>query len=414
MWFSGLALAVGLGGFLGSYVPAAAPFAVALQIAGFCVTVIAAPVFGYELAVDALVRRVPALERLSVDMAESVDRATKKSTAHIDEALGGYLAAVAAGQHLETDPGLTATGRKIVSDICLPISARTVAMHQGRPLMTALSMHLTLMAIEPAPIGLLAVIERDIEFDVPRLGTLTWDLIAPPTLVVDYRALNMKTLTTLASRGKVDLLWPVNHEWLEVAGRDVPQIEWLRVTRLTVGGVDLSFPMAHPGTAAEFRQLLSAAEDESLGELDGIREATLEVGGVEPPVGAEALPSGRAAVHVQSQSTYRVWVRDLADHDLFRYVVPFWGPATVAQIRFQLGTDVRRHIRLDPATENTSFRLRQEAARFHGQDQGLTWDYGADTGTPFLPGHGVSFYWKSIDDDWLRDLSARAAALAAG
>lgn len=378
-----------------------------LQIVGLGLTAVSAPFFVFELAMFAVARRLRPFE--------SLPRDTHAAGA---AAIENILAAFAAAHDLDVKRALSEHDRRIVYEVCIPVSLSTVERQKGRPLTRSFSFHITMRGIQEVERRLVADFEREAIFEVPADAGLTWSQVIPPTFVIDSRALNIDPFYRLAASGLIEVLWPLSGEWLlddpEAAGK-LANTEWLRVDYLKVGDSrpdQLAYPLASRPSTQELQTLLKAIPGAANLDYASLAKSTWMAGELKPESGLALESLGADCYRIESRTRFRTWIRDGNGNDLFRYNIPFWEATTVERIRFTVADDLVPFVSLLPAGSNCAFRLDDEKRRLHKSDQLLSWDYPNGDPAPFMPGHGVTFHWRVNEVELSRYLSAQAPATA--
>jgi hypothetical protein len=369
---------------------------------GAATTAVEVPVVIFQSCAELLRRRYAALDAIPDRVLTATDSAMKRVEGVADHALAKYLAAYIVGA--DSRVSLPDEGARLVwSKVCLPVAVQTIDLQRGRALTTNYDLDITMQqAHEEASFGWLAVFRRNGRFDVPLTDASDWQTLVRPTLVINSRGFELDSVVQMAVTGKVDLLYPIPGGWLDEGSAylsDLASAEWLHVKRLDIGGQPVKYPLIRRPSAGDIEHVIGPTLSLAPPDYKELADVTFMLGYVEPPVGTALESLANAGnVEVSTETEYKVWVEDRRGHELPRYAIPFWEPATVRYIHFELAKELQTTVQLDPASVNCAYRLRQEWTRRDPVDQRLAWQ-SLGLPTPFLPGHGVTFHWRAVRED---------------
>lgn len=313
---------------------------------------------------------------------------------------------------------------EVLEGLGVPVLARTLKLQGKHPLVTWLNMEFNGDREEDEQFGETLVVRRTIRWKASLLekDTSLRHLIKPIFVCTSY-VHQIPFMRELVGRGYIDLLWPIPWAWaerLEPNGYEqLKKFEWLEYTRLDIspysGKAKDKLIHLHPekfdciwkvlekcvpSNELPVRSSIGADTEKALAKhcMSVLYIDENEIFDVPPT--KEGF-----TVSIDQESTYKVWVKGKESGDvLYRYDVPFLQPALVQGITFGLGGQTcDKHWILDPASVNCAFLLANEEARTNPQRQSLSWDEAPAEGTPFLPGHGVSFLWRKKPEEGRRE-----------
>jgi hypothetical protein len=340
----------------------------------------------------------------------------------------------------------------LVMDMCRPVVRRTLAVQLSRPItITQLHLRYEVDRVEDGKIGKPSELMR-IQWDhhwfsiapsnsvehphskerskVPTLA----DLVVP-LFVCESTVFALKDIKQLERDGKIELLWPVP-AWLEESeDRDHLRAEarkqdWYTPRDLRIDGDTVMASLKSSKEVADIRSvLLEAAKGRTIPEetIKAFVDRCMSVHYVfsNRPVVGETTRNG-FKYHIQQKSEFLVWVRGPSPEQiLYQYQISFDRPAFVHSIRFGLATGggngsgdpahaVSQRWCLYPPVVQCAFDLLDDTQRANQKEQLLEWrqtedEDGAASDTPFIPGHGVTFIWRSRNE--ARDPASAEAKL---
>jgi hypothetical protein len=325
----------------------------------------------------------------------------------------------------------------LVWRLCRPFVDKALSAQAARPITSRLQLRFTVERLEENTLGngsqlMLVTLDHDWW---ALTGVKVHDLreLVPPVFVCEDSALNWPGITWLEDEGFIDLLWPIPAPWLgnnphagDLRARSDDR-RWYSVTGLTIQEQPMAKSLASSSNPQEIRGAIEDACKRALKRLDGqerrdnerrltddVLEAFVKQCVLVSHVKADLKPTDVTIVatpaekgfqiRIEVQSSYWVWVKGAREMEhLYRYDIPFDRPAFVGSIQFGLAALAPEGLEpmvnkwhLIPPTVRCGFDLEKPAERSRHDTQLLRWKVpdGAEAfGTPFLPGHGVTFMW---------------------
>ena len=363
------------------------------------------PSFLWRMAESALDGLGTAWEKHGEELAGMILRSEQRQDHALAEVLAERTTSLTLARFVPSD-----RLRTIVSDLCGPVVERALDLQGNHPVIKCLDIRLDVLRIEYRDSSWnecgeadwawkLAVVKRSIAWDVIAPGTsLTLGSVFEPTFVCLDKVLAHEQLRNLDERGP-DYLLPLPWTWLD---GDAPRGSfWLPKTdivlpQLTVHGESI-VPESPQHIEAELQSYPQWQEFHLKEELDALFANCLCFWRVTEPNKEIYLRDnyGNEGLHMEAESTYRVCVRGRKEGQiLYRYQIPFLRPTFVEKIEFRLSERVAEEWILDPPSQSCAFQLHDHAVPDNEREQSLRWEGNSGRGTPFLPGHAVTFLWR--------------------
>jgi hypothetical protein len=403
-WLSGTAFFVGIVG-IASRAASNDWITQAVQVPSWILLAVSGPVLVYATTAERLKQMTEPLLAVPGDLAEASRQAGENLEAVVRRGFLQYLSVYNAEPESDQEWRDDAQMRQILTKLCLPVTGSVIAAQYGRPLLTESSFAYVLTDLEQSSIGQLAVLHVEISYlaNLPP-GVGVGSAIAPK-LIVDSSALGISACSQLAKAGDADVYWPIPARALGTAPADeIDRIRWIEHCAVRLGEHEIPLAeFARPSgdeIARIFGPVSPALEKSSLAAL-----SAATVMAIQPIISErdqkriELEVSRKGHLHCRHEFTYRIWVKGAESKIPFnRYAIAFFMPTTVRGIRFSIAPKLQGRVRMTTASVNSAFPLLNDSRRYDPYDQNLEWAGSDDReSVPFLPGHGVTFYWEMGD-----------------
>ncbi len=404
-WLSGTAFFLGVVG-IASRAASNDWITQAVQVPSWILLAGSGPILVYTTTAERLGQMTRPLVALPGDLAEASRQAGENVETVVRRGFLQYLAVYAAqplsDPRWQDDPQM----RQILTKLCLPVTGSVVAAQYGRPLLTEARFTYTLTDLEQSPIGQLAVLHVEISYLAllpPGAGVRS---AIAPKLLVDSSALGTSACAQLAKAGDADVYWPIPARALGTApAGEIDRVRWIEGCTVRLG--DHQIPLAEfarpsgDDIARIIGPVSPTLEKSSLATLSAATVMALQpVISERDQKKLEMELNQKGHLHCRQEFTYRIWVKGTESKiPYYRYAIMSFMPTTVRGIRFSVAPKLQDRVRMTTASVNSAFPLLDDSRRYDFYDQNLEWAGSDDReSVPFLPGHGVTFYWEVEED----------------
>jgi len=332
---------------------------------------------------------------------------------------------------------------RVVGDLAGPVLGRAVRVQKNDPIISQFNLDVTALRTKEMAknSGAEEVFGRflDVESRSNWIALLTTEVpklcdLISPRFVTTYTAWSLPFFRELCSQGFVDSYYPVPSAWVKNADpkrreQTIARLRkenWFENTTFSVGGVSLGSGRCwRPHEEESIKDILiqcgvskkTFQKPDIKQKLESLVRETLCVWLPEPSNSelAERVLEAHARreyITVEIATIYRLWIKRKDTEVLYRYEIAFSRPLFVKRISFSLHERLVKEWVLDPPSIHSAFEL-DESGLFdesksekecqkdlHLQKKRVlqwiqpgTFGYG----TPFLPGHGVDFFWRGAE-----------------